>query len=206
MVRRSTWILLAVFAVLVGFALFFQNYQAKKSTNLATATPTESKARLYNIDGTQVNELNIANSSGNKLDLYRDSADSQWSIKDVPADKVDKFQIESISAQLFSIQVQQSLTQTPPLDSVGLITPAYTITMTETNGSRLVTFIGAQTPIGNGYYVRIGTGPVVTVDKVTMNNVLDMLTNPPLLPTSTPDAISIEEGTPTVIFKGTPTP
>ena len=207
MVRRSTWILLVVFALLVGFAWLFQRSQANKTANTATATPTTSPAYLYNLSNTQVDEINITDATGDKIDLYRDLASSNWAIADVPVDQADSFKIESISTQLFSLQVKETLTQTPPLDSIGLITPTYTITMTTSDGAQIITDIGTQTAIGSGYYVRVGSGSVDIVDKVVMDDILDLLKNPPLLPTATPDVTATEmESATEQGGQGTPTP
>jgi hypothetical protein len=207
MVRRSTWILLVTFALLVGFAWLFQRSQANKTDNSATATPTTSPAYLYDLSNTQVDEITITDATGDKIDLYRDLASSNWAIANVPVDQADWFKIESISTQLFSLQVKETLTQTPPLDSIGLITPAYTITMTTSDGAQIITYIGTQTAIGSGYYVRVGSGSVDIVDKVVMDDILDLLNNPPLLPTATPDVTATEmESATEQGGQGTPTP
>jgi hypothetical protein len=195
MVRRSTWILLVILAVLVGFTWFFQKYQVNKADNTATVTPTASKANLYEIDSSQASEIAISDSSGGQIGLYRNPVTSDWAVSDVPVEQSDSFQIESIIAQLFSLQVQESLPQTPPLESVGLVSPAYTITIIEPDDSQQVTYVGSPTAIGSGYYVRVDDGQVVIVDKVVMDNVIKMISNPPILATPTPEATSpIENG------------
>lgn len=187
MVRRSTWILLIVFAVLVGFAYFFQRYQANQIDTAATSTPTSVPVSVYNLGETQVNDIKISDASGNTIDLYRDAFSAKWAIADMPEDKVDSAKIETISTQLFDLTAQETLTQTPPLDSIGLVTPAYTITMTASDGTQSVTNIGAQTPIGSGYYARVNNGQVMILDKVVMDDITKLLTDPPLLPTPTPE-------------------
>ncbi len=100
-----------------------------------------------------------------------------------------------------------TLTQIPPLDSVGLTTPAYTITITTADATIVVTDIGTLNAIGDGYYVRVDSGQVVLVDKVVMEDVINLLTNPPLLPTATPEVTPTETVAP--IGSGsqaTPTP
>jgi hypothetical protein len=207
MVRRSTWILLGVFALLVGFAWLFQRYQANKSSNVATATPTTAPVTLYSFPIAEVNNINITDSAGNSIDLYRDSSSSNWAITDVPVDQADTFQIESIGAELLSLQIQETLTQSVPLDSFGLVTPAYTITMTTSGGTQLVTYVGSPTVIGDGYYIRVDSGPVVILDKVAMDDVLNLLKNPPLLPTATLEVTPTETGTPIApVSQATPSP
>ncbi len=207
MVRRSTWILLVMFIVLATAVYLFQRYQAQKTDNTATATPTATPVKVYNLNGAQVENIKLSDSSGNALDLYKDQASSKWAISGVPVEKADSFQIESISAQLFDLQAQETFTQTPPLDSIGLITPTYTITMTTTGGSQTITSVGSQTPTGSGYYIRVNSGQVIIVDKLIMDDILHLLSNPPLLTTPTPEVTPTETTLPTDSgTKGTPTP
>ena len=190
MVRRSTWIVLIVFVFVAGFAWLFQRYQTTKVDITVTSTPTTPVAYLYDLTNNEIDEIKITDQSGNTIDLYQDPVLSKWAIVDVPPDQADSFQIESVSAQLFSLQAQDTLSELPPLDSIGLSTPAYTITMTTTGKSEINTYIGTETAIGSGYYARVGTGPVVIVEKTVMDNILDLLKNPPLLPTATPEVTS----------------
>lgn len=207
MVRRSTWILLGVFVVLVGLAWLFTRYQANKTVDVSTATPTVTPVKLYTLTSTQVNEINIAAPAGKKIDLYRDPASSNWYITNLPADQADSLQIESINEQLLSLSVQDTLTQSLPLDSVGLVTPAYTITLTTTDGTQLVTYVGSQNAVGDSYYARVDSGQVVLVRKVELDTVLNLLTNPPLLPTPTPEVTGTQTAAPAEPASlGTPTP
>jgi len=195
MVRRPTWIVLGVFALLVGFAWLFQRYQANKASNTATTTPTAVPVKLYDLTNSQVKEINIAASAGDKIDLYRDPGSSNWVITDVPVDQADSFKIESISSQLLSLQVQETFTQSLPLASIGLDTPAYTISMTTADGTQLFTYVGSPNAVEDSYYVRVDSGQVVLVNKVALDDVLNLLKNPPLLPTATPELTPTETGT-----------
>lgn len=192
MMRRSTWITLAIFAVLVGFTWILQRSQSNKSDNTATITPTVHLKNLYNLDSDQVEEINISDSSGNQIGFYRDSENKQWMITDAPVEQADSLQIESISTRLFDLQAQETLTQTPPLGSIGLVTPSYTITITIYDGSQLITYIGSETAIGSGYYVMVDMGQVEIVDNGAMDDILGLLSNPPLLPTPTPEEVPTE--------------
>ena len=207
MIRRSTWILLLVFAILAGFAFFFQRYQSNKADNSATQTPTSTPQMAFNLNGAQVNEITISDSSGNSLDLVRDEAGALWTISDVPKGQVDASKIESASTQLFVAEVQETITQTLPLDSIGLVPPAYHLTMTLSNGAKLSTEVGDQTPIGSGYYVRVNSGQVIIVGKTALDEIIKFLSEPPLLPTPTREASPTE----TIVPAGngnqaTPTP
>jgi hypothetical protein len=207
MVRRSTWILLGLFVLLVGFAWLFQRYQTNKTKNTATATPSVTPVNLYDLTDAQIKGINITDAAGSNIDLYRDPTSSNWAITGVPVDQADSSQIESINKQLISSPVKETFTQTLALDSVGLITPAYTITMTTMDGTQFITYVGSQNAVGDSYYIRVNFGEVVLVDKVTIDDVLNLLTKPPLLPTATPEMTPTETIAPTELgVQGTPTP
>lgn len=197
MIRRSTWILLLVLAVLVAFTLYFQKYQGKKQENSATATPTVVKADLLSVDISTVSEITISDSAQSQISFYRNPATSQWVITDVPVEQADSFQIESVLAQLFSIQVLETLTQSPPLDSISLAIPAYSITIKKSDGTQSVVDVGSATAIGSGYYVRVDGNQIVIVDKTVMDTVLGMLATPPLVATSTPETTPSGNNEPT---------
>jgi len=185
MIRRSTWVLLVILALLVGFTFLFQRNQAKKAEITVTATPTVQRAVLFDVESSQVIGIDITDSSGSLLKLYKDLVTATWAIRDVPMEQADALQIEANVEQLLASQIIETLTQPPPLDSIGLAKPVYSITVTTSDGSEVVAYGGALTPVGNGYYARVNSGPVVVVGKTGMDSAIEMLSNPPLLPTPT---------------------
>jgi hypothetical protein len=119
------------------------------------------------------------------LKLYKDLVAATWAIRDVPMEQVDALNIEANIDLLLASHIIETLTQPPPLDSIGLALPVYTITVTTGDGSDVVAYVGALTPVGSGYYTRVGSGPVAIVEKTGMDSAIEMLSNPPLLPTPT---------------------
>jgi hypothetical protein len=207
MVRRSTWIVLGIFVILIGFTVVFQRYQANKAGNSATATPTTPPVYLNNLGESEIKDIKIADNTGSYIDLYRDPASSNWAIEGVPAEQADSAKIQSISDELASLQVQETLTETISLASVGLETPAYTITLTTSNDSQSVTYVGTQTAIGSGYYVRENDGQIMIVDKSSLDNILNLLKEPPLMPTASPQVTPTGTISPTApVNQETPTP
>lgn len=185
MIRRSTWILLVIFALMVGFTFLFQRNQAKKAEITITPAPTVQRAVLFNVESSQVIGIDVSDSSGSLVNLYKDQVAAAWAIRDVPMEQADALQIEANMEELLASQIIETLTQPPPLDSIGLENSIYIITVTTSDGSEVVATVGALTPVGNGYYARVGSGPVVVVEKTGMDSAIEMLTNPPLLPTPT---------------------
>lgn len=207
MVRRSTLIVLGLFVVLVGFTLWFQRYQASKSANAPTPAPTAAPVFLFGLGNANVDEIKIADNAGKNIDLTRDPTSSKWVITGIPPDQADSNHINEISSQITSLEVQETMTETLPLASIGLDPSTYTITVTTSAGSQLVTYVGTQTAIGSGYYVRNSAGQVMIVDKTGMDDILNLLKNPPLIPTATPTQAPTELVSPTAPeTQVTPTP
>ena len=207
MVRRSTWIMLVIFILAGGFVFIFQRYQAGKATDTATQTPTAAAQKIYAITIAEVDRINIADNEGENITTYRDAETIKWVIAGIPLDKLDSEKIKTNNTQLLGLTVKEPLTEAPPLDAVGLDTPAYTITMTTMEGSKVFTYVGSVTPTGSGYYLRVATGPVVIVDKAVIDDAVGMVKNPPLLPTPTPETTATQTGTPVATQAPvTPTP
>ena len=186
MVRRSTWILLVIFAILAAFAWWFQTYQADRDEYLPTETPTPARARVFSLSTTQVDEIGISSSDGSQVGFYRDPGTTQWAVRGEPVEQADAFQVEAVIGQLLALEIEETLPGNPALDSIGLAEPQYTITVMDSGGNQYILHVGVQTPIGTGYYAQLRSGEVVVVDNLVMDNVVGLLTNPPLLPTAAP--------------------
>jgi hypothetical protein len=207
MVRRNTWIMLVIFVLIGGFVFGYQRLQANKTSDVATQTPLATEEKVYALTLAGVDRITIEDQAGESITTYRDPQTINWVIDGLPYDTVDSAQIQANVTQLLDLMVKQTLAEDLTLDAVGLDTPAYTITMTSMDGSQVVTTIGNVIPSGNGYYLRVGSGPVVIVDINVIQSVVGMLKNPPLLPTPTPEMTPTETGTPVAPeTPATPTP
>jgi hypothetical protein len=207
MVRRNTWIMLVIFVLIGGFVFGYQRLQANKTSAVATQTPLATEEKVYALTLAGVDRITIEDQAGESITTYRDPETINWVIDGLPYDTVDSAQIQANVTQLLDLMVKQTLAEDLTLDAVGLDTPAYTITMTSMDGSQVITTIGNVIPSGNGYYLRVGSGPVVIVDINVIQSVVGMLKNPPLLPTPTPEVTPTETGTPVAPeTPATPTP
>jgi hypothetical protein len=82
------------------------------------------------------------------------------------------------------------------LDTIGLNPAAYQIMITLDDEQQQTAFIGNLTPTGTGYYGFLEGQPEVVVEKVSIDNLLSLLTDPPILNTPTP--LPLLETTPTI--------
>jgi hypothetical protein len=189
MIRRSTWIVLAIFSVLILVAVLWRNY--KKNNPAAEPTPTVQAIlpALYDLGTDVVTRIRFADAGGKTVEVERAAAYSSWVMVGESEATSDTFRIETLAGQLFALQAMTTFETAPAINTVGLVIPAYTITMTTSAGNSFVTRIGDITAVGTGYYVQVDNGAVIVVDQLEMQNILDILTNPPIMPTPTAEII-----------------
>jgi len=185
MIRRSTWILLAIFGVLVLAAVLWKRYKPETEIDVPTPVAQAVQPALYDLSSAGVLRIQIIDADGNEMVIERGSTADSWIIAGESEETSDTFKIGSLAGQLFALQAMTTFQIPLETSAVGLNNPAYTITMRTDSGDEIVTKIGDLTAIGSGYYVQVDEGDVVVVDQVSLDPVLDMLENPPLMPTPT---------------------
>lgn len=197
MIRRPTWILLAVFIGFLGAAWYWQKYQGKKVEAEPSPTP---QTLLPDLNISTIREIKIDDSKGKQLFLQNIST-GIWIMTQPERQAVDVEALTTKIQQLTYLTALSTLKTPPPDDQIGLVTPAFVITLTNQDGKVTVLNIGALTPTQDGYYIRLDSKTYV-VSKTDIDAVTDMLANPPILtPTTTPTVA----GSSTEIITGTAT-
>jgi hypothetical protein len=187
MIRRSTWITLAVFAALVVAAFIWQRYKKEAEPVIPTPTFQLIQPALYDLGTDIITWIQFADAEGNVLEVERESGSDPWVMVGETAETSDSFRIGTVAGQLLSIRAMTTFETELGIETVGLKNPAYTITIKTAAGEEIVTNIGNLTAIGNGYYIQVDEGEVVVVAKLVLDEVLGILTEPPLLATPTPE-------------------
>ena len=193
MIRKPTWILLAVFAVLVIAAVLLQKYKPEDTDIAPTATFAPPQPSLYDLGSTVVNRITFEAADGNALVVERATSADSWIIAGDTEGTSDSFAIGSIVGQLLALKAMTTFDLPPAPEAVGLVIPAYTITMVTSTGEQIVTKVGDQTAVGTGYYVQVDDGAVMVVELLALDTVLVILDTPPLLPTPTSDITATPE-------------
>jgi hypothetical protein len=197
MIRRTTWIVLIIFLAVAGLAWYLQR---EGITGAAEATPQPTAQNLLSTTSANVERLRVEDSSGNAVEIAR-GPDGNWALIQPPGEQTDTGRAEMAVSELTALEVQSQLA-TPPADSAtGLSQPEHTILITENGGIQHTLRVGKVTPIGNGYYAQLDEGPVVVLSQGGLQGVLDILNNPPIAPTPTPEP----ETSPTPEPETTPT-
>lgn len=194
MIRRSTWILLILFVVSLSGTILWQRYRAKQE---AETTPTPEASLFFDISSADVVQLEIIQPTG-KAVVLRSDAPGVWVLEGFTAEQTDAGRVESILQQLSSLRVLSPLEQAPAAEIVGLSQPSYIIRVKLSNGGQKTAYIGDVTPTGSGYYARLEGGNVVIINKYSIDSVVELLANKPLLPTATPTEAmtpTVEQGT-----------
>jgi hypothetical protein len=205
MIRRSTWILVGLFVVVLAVALYLQRSGRQAE---AQATHTPGIAYLFEDLGGEVQRLRIAAAGGDTVEVAG-GAEGSWTLVESAGLQADEARIDSAVSQLQNLRIVSELENPPPVGEVSLDPPAYRLAVTTADGREHVAFIGDLTPIESGYYAHRDGGPVVVVSKFPVDSLLGLLETPPVV-TETPTATPEAEGTGTPEEPGleerTPTP
>lgn len=183
MIRRTTWVILAIFVGLLGVVWYLQRSDGSEAAVDTTPAPVQE---LFDFDENNVAAVRVANIQGESVALQRD-ASAQWSLVEPQTGEIDLGRAESIVSQLVSLRTISTLDSTPDLAVVGLDPANYTITIDLNDGRQVVVRCGNLTPIETGYYVQMPGGPVHVTSKFGIEAVVGIIADPPILPTPTPE-------------------
>lgn len=204
---RTTAVLLVILLALGGFVIY-QNRQAgdaPESTPAATPAPTVETIDPVPGALDDVRRLAIFRHADNTETEFTRSAEGDWFTTTLTATQVVSQTLNSAMSSLTAARLRRTLaTDANPLSAYGLDAPSHTIIVTlkqETNADPIsVTLtIGNETPAGDAYYLLIGEDSRVhLMSTVTLNNVLDLLDDPPEpavtpTPAPTPTSTSFRE-------------
>jgi hypothetical protein len=183
MIKRSTWILLAILALFIGAYFYLKVHPLQFSTSTPTPTATESSYLITKEDDT-LTKVVITDAQGNTFQMGRD-ADGNWAITKPKSAAADQSQAEAAETQLFALKVVTTLETSPSPDVIGLNPPAYTISLEFSSNRQQVLEVGGLTPTSSGYYIQL-EGKVYVVSQYSIDAVVKLLQNPPDLATPTP--------------------
>ncbi len=190
MLRKNTRVLLIVLGgVLVLFFYLQRTPLVDPTANPTMAFPTSPPQEyLFDIQPEEVVNITVRDSKqSQEVVMAWDEEDESWMLEApvVPLEDTNFEQITSMLAQILSLQITSTLEDPPDTALIGLKYPQYVITLTLRNGTQQTLNVGDATPVGSGYYVRLGDGDIVVVNKFGLDFVLGMVEDPPVFPTPT---------------------
>lgn len=184
MIRRNTWIVLGVFLVLLVVMVIMQRQPDDEPELLSTPVVSQT---LLSITREDIQRLRIEDAAGEAVE-FEIGLDGNWAFVEpvTPAEETESDDISSAVSQTANLRVISNIENPPSLEAMGLDDPAFTIVLTVEN-EEIFIYVGDETQIENGYYVKLDDESVVVVAKFALDSVLDLLREPPLVPTPTPD-------------------
>lgn len=200
MVKKQTWILLALFAALAGFALFLKYSPSSKTDAEATLPPTTEPVEfLFPAEEGVVTSILIQSREGEVFGVER--SEDAWVVTQPVETEAIQASVEEAASQVLALTVLNRLDLDPAV--VGLKSPAYTITVGFSSGTFATAEVGDVTPTKSGYYVRKEDGSILVIDKYGMDALINLALYPPYeeLPTPPPATetpIPAASSTPTV--------
>ena len=189
MIRRSTWITLAIFIILAVLAwVLLPKIITDDETIETTPTVQPTQSLLFNLTTQDISWVRFSSAEGATLEVERESASADWMLTGAVEGTSDSERISSIVGIVANMQVMRAFDVELGIETVGLDNPAYSITLRTFTGDEIVTNIGNLNQVGSAYYVQVDGEPSVLVAKLVMDEVLSVFTEPLLLATPTPEA------------------
>lgn len=167
MIKRTTWVFLSIFVLLLLTLLYWQR---SGQNNADEPLPTEA-ALLLDLSSEELRKVIIKNAEG-AIWQYRRNEQGVWGAPESVETLGVSTEFTSTIRGLLSLRVLNSLPDPPSDEAMGLASPAYTVTLVTESVGQKVLHIGAITPTGRGYYVRLNGGNASVVSKYDIDNFL----------------------------------
>ncbi len=207
MLRRNTVIVLVVFAVLLSVVVVFQNNRASQPGTAALTPPPTPLPLLFDVGAASLTGIRVSDPLGNST-AFVQGEDGSWRGEEpeYSAGEIDQAALSSLASQLASMRMITTLENPPALDALGLAPPNYQAVFTFSNGASPGLEIGDEAPTGNGFYVQQGQGAPGLVSKPAIDQLINLLEMPPLIPTPVITITATETISPTIEATATAQP
>lgn len=193
MIRTSTVVYIVLLLVLVGAYFYLRDRQEPAEIEL-TVEPTEVISYLFSEEEGTPSSIRIESKAGEIVEVARD-ADNAWTLTQPLEAKADQAAAEAAATQATTMRILDTVPGVEP-EVVGLAEPEYTLVVDFADGGERSVDIGVITPTESGYYVRNTAGEIVIVSRSSIDALLGLLENPPVLETPTPALLAPTAETP----------
>ncbi len=204
MIRRNTWILLVLLAIVIGAAYYLNNRKSQQASATPTAGAEGSSGSLplFSTSAGSPTDITVKDTTGKTVEIARNGSGA-WVLKAPTSAQADQAAAEAAATQVTSLRVLSTVQL--DLNVVGLDKPAYIMAFTFTDGSKHTLNVGSETPIQDGYYTSLDNGPIKVVDKPGIDALVQLLSQPPYVATPVPPVtLTPTAETPTVQPTDTP--
>lgn len=176
MIRKTTWIVLALF---VGLMVVTIMLQRNNKINQVNSTPTSSAEYLFGQNDQEITAFYVEDQDGNVIALELNE-DGNWIFVKPLSSSVDKIALESILNQTKTLRVLSRISPAPTDEAIGLDKPTFTIGLEFSDGIQSTLIIGNLTPTESGYYVGTDQNEVLVVNKLGLDAIGDSVLDPPI--------------------------
>ena len=189
--KKTTWIVLGAFALLLIAFLIYQNIDNEEPVE--TPVPT-TQAVLEQLDDQTISEIDYSDYTGENIRFTHDDS-LDWSSPTHPDSVITAGKIEELMANLSGLTILTTISGSTPPEEVGLDSPTAVVTFTFDDGGTYKLEIGNPTAIDDGYYVRVDGAEIVVLPFDSVEQVATLFLE--LTQTPTPDPEITETVTPT---------
>jgi hypothetical protein len=182
MIKRPTWILLILLALVFG-AYSIIKEQSSKVIKL-TPTPTVN-GYLIMPSGDLLQSLYISDNKGNIFRMQRDLSKT-WVITLPSSGVADQGLAGAAETQVGALRIVTMLETPPETSVIGLGVPTATLELGFISGITRKIEVGNITPTGSGYYVRYDGAKFYVISQSGIDSLLNLLAAPPYPATETP--------------------
>ena len=156
MIKRFTWILLAILALAIGAFFYLKHRTAKSAETAPTPTAPVINYLFTELDG-PLTSIRIYDKQYHIVMLKRNPS-GPWTFSLPASGPADQDKAAAAETQVGALEIVDILKTQTPSDTIGLAFPAHTVKLTFQTGVQHVLEIGDLAPTGNGYYVRLDGG------------------------------------------------
>ncbi len=182
MIRRTTWIVLLAFVVVLAAFFWIQRANQDQEPEL---TSTQATVKFLDLQEQQITRITLQGSDGKTVELKR-PAQGDWTLVLPEPASADNAAVQAALSQFLNAQVVSSPASLPGLDALNLKDALVKILLVNQDGSQIIINVGKETPTGSGYYVLSNNqSQVVVINKFSVDALLKLLETPPFLPTPT---------------------
>jgi hypothetical protein len=172
MIKRTTWVVLAVFLLTLAVVLLLQ--RTGKLEYTADSTPSPTAASVFGLDTGSIKQVKVE-SSGIDSATFTHNSDGTWTTTAPTGFNPDAAIVKEALDSISTWTVQNELQVAPPLDAVGLTNPDKLIVIQTDSGQEHTIQVGGLNPAQTGYYLLLDGGAPFLISRYSVDPVLGLL-------------------------------
>jgi hypothetical protein len=170
--KRGTLVAVLIFLGLLAATILYTR-QADKASTEVTITPEPTVAYLVEVSEADIQSVTLVGPMG-KVVVGRDES-GRWKLEEPVNPAIDLGTMEMRITDMLNLEIQQVIAADIPDAQIGLDQPADTIEVALKNQTIKKFVIGSANQLGDGYYAREAGGKLVVLNKVSVDNLFDLI-------------------------------